>query len=236
MHTAITHFLKGIKALIYPHVCPSCMEVDLDEGDICCISCEMSFPGTGFESMAKNAAWQRFYGKIRFENAISAFYFSKNSRLERVIYRLKYGTDKDAGSFLGALTSRQLLKTPWIKDINLIVPVPLHKIKQSQRGYNQSQVISESISELTGISHSSANLIRSRYTQTQTKMHIQERINNVKGAFRLLRPDEFADKHILLVDDVLTTGSTFISCAEAIYNAQPTAHISFCSVLIRDEF
>jgi ComF family protein len=125
---------------------------------------------------------------------------------------LKYKGNRDAGHFLGVELGKSLKNAPLFNDIDFIVPVPLHPKREQKRGYNQSEVIARGMQEVLGTPLITDNLVRAVATTTQTKKSRQARWENVKDIFVLRNPDQFTNKHILLIDDVITTGSTLEAC------------------------
>ena len=138
-----------------------------------------------------------------------------NMSLPRTGYHLKYGGRKDLGEIMGRFMAAELLESGFFRGIDVIVPVPLHPRKQRIRGYNQSEYIARGIAAVTGLSLDTSSVVRKRHTETQTSKSAYERWENVDGMFRLDCPERFAGKHVLLVDDVLTTGATTTACADA---------------------
>ena len=143
-------------------------------------------------------------------------FWQEDSRLSGLIHQLKYNNKKEIGVLLGKLFGKDLTGSEFILPIDLIIPVPLHPQKQKERGFNQAETIAHGLSEATSIPVSSGNLVRSIFNPTQTQRTKTQRWENVKGIFDLLHPSLYAGKHILLVDDIITTGSTLEACAHAL--------------------
>ena len=157
-----------------------------------------------------------FWGKIPLEHATSCFFYHKGSDFRRILHQLKYGGRKDLGEVMGRFMAEELSATGFFSDVDIIVPVPLHPRKQKMRGYNQSECIARGVSAVTGIPVDTASVARMRHTETQTRKSSYERWENVDGIFCLRCTDAFARKHVLIIDDVLTTGATTTACADAL--------------------
>jgi len=182
-------------------------------------------PHTGYEHVADNPVARIFWGRVHLEAVTACYFFSKRGKVQQLIHELKYKKNRDAGHFLGVETGKTIQQTRWGKQIDQIVPVPLHPKKQRIRGYNQSEVLAYGIREATGIAVATNNLVRTVASETQTKKSREARWENVKDIFSLLHPEQIEGKHILLVDDVITTGSTIESCVHTLKQA-PNVRIS----------
>ena len=205
---------KGIVHLFFPNLCDGCRSPLLNSEEVICLNCETHLSRTNFHHIHSNETALRLSGRIPFEHATSLAYFTSDGLLQHLIHGLKYADKKKNGIFLGKEIGNAIHKLNW--DIDTIVPVPLHKRKQAKRGYNQSEIIANGISEILKIQVISNALIRTRNTETQTDKTREQRIENVKDAFELKRPELVKGKHLLIVDDVLTTGATLESCALAL--------------------
>ncbi len=170
-------------------------------------------PKTGFHLQPDNPVNRLFYGITRVEYATALFYFIKGSKFRSLIHSLKYGGRADIGKELGNLLGIEL-KGSCFSDIDCIVPVPLHPAKKRSRGYNQSEMIADGTGTSLTKPVVKSVLVRSVYTVTQTRKSVEERRENVKEAFCLKDPDLLQGNHILLVDDVVTTGSTLTACTD----------------------
>lgn len=157
---------------------------------------------------------QLFWGKVEIEHAAALYHFSKSSRLQQVIHQLKYKGRKDIGFTLGKLLGKELSQSSLYQNIDIIIPVPLYKKKKNKRGYNQSEEIAKGVSEEMNVPLNTSILIRKAFTTTQTRKKRFERWENVKEVFTIQNLSTLKNKHILLIDDVCTTGSTLVACAE----------------------
>lgn len=173
-------------------------------------------PRTNFHSLEGNRAEQLFWGHIPIEKATSFLHYSKGSPYRKILYHLKYYNCKELGAHMGRIIASELNSSGFFNGVDILIPVPLHKQKEKDRGYNQSEWIAKGISQITGIPLSAGSLIRTVPTSTQTRKSTFERRENVQSAFTSLVNNNLHEKHVLLIDDVLTTGATLSSCALAI--------------------
>ena len=211
-------WLDSILNLFYPRVCAACGETLLRTEDTVCLKCRHTLPRTGYEHNPDNPLAQLFYGRVRLHAVTSCFFFAKSGKVQHLVHQLKYKGNKYAGMFLGEQIGESIKDVPQFQGIDYLIPVPLHPKRERQRGYNQSLVIALGIHEVTGIPVADKYLIRSVYTATQTHKTAEERFQNVKDIFEARFPEELQGKHVLLIDDVLTTGATLEACAHALEN------------------
>ncbi|GAA6244045.1 ComF family protein [Bacteroides fragilis] len=157
-----------------------------------------------------------FWGRIPgLKRASSFLFYRKGSDFRRILHLLKYGGYKELGEVMGRYMAAELSSGGFFDGVDMIIPVPLHRKKQKLRGYNQSEWIARGIASVTGIPLCAECMIREKNTETQTRKSTFERWENVEGIFRICDTVHFEGKHVLLVDDVLTTGATTVACASA---------------------
>lgn len=202
--------------LFYPNLCQSCGNTLLTGESIICLQCRYEIPKTHFVSEKDNFVEHIFWGRVNLEHASAYYYFHKGSKFQDLIHNLKYKGAKEIGFELGKMYGQEMKNAPAYQNIDFVVPVPLHPKREKKRGYNQSDWIAKGISEVTGIAIDNKNLYRSVETETQTKKSRFERWQNVDNIFKIRDEKLFENKHILIVDDVVTTGSTFEACANAV--------------------
>lgn len=202
--------------LFFPDSCVVCGVKLLSPEECICLGCISKLPKTNNFKEEGNAAEMLMAGRLPFERIASFCVYSKGGMLPPLVYRLKYHHKKEIGVLLGRIYGKDLKGSDFIRSVDVIVPVPLHPKKEKERGYNQAEMIAAGLSLATAIPMSTGNLIRSVYNPTQTKRTKTQRWENVKGVFSVKHPPEFEDKHILLVDDVITTGSTLEACGLAL--------------------
>jgi ComF family protein len=225
--------LADIRNLFFPQVCPACGKVfDGGTGNgFLCTACQWDMPLTGYETLADNSVARRFDGLVPIENATAFVWFIHESGFRRVVHNFKYSGRWTLARDMGRWFGRTLAQTDGWGGIDAIVPVPLHIRKILKRGYNQSEYIAEGMSLPMGVPVERRAVVRrvNNRSQTETERHDQ-RWKNVEGIFAVHRPERLTGKHILLVDDVLTTGATIGSCAEAILAAVPDCRISIAAL------
>jgi ComF family protein len=202
--------------LFYPHICTGCGSDLLNDDQLLCLQCINNLPHTNFAQHANNPIEKIFWGRIPLVAAHSEFYFAKETLIQRLIHQLKYKGNQDIGYFLGGLMAKSLLNSNRFKNIDYLVPLPLYPEKERKRGFNQAAVICNGISASMHIPVMIGNVIRQRYTETQTKKHRRERWENVADSFLVKDPAILCNKNLLLVDDVITTGATLEACGHSI--------------------
>lgn len=205
--------VSDVLGLLYPSLCVTCGERLITGEQHVCFNCWNDLPLTNFHLEPENKVAQLFWGRVKLENATSFFSYKKGSRYQHLIHYIKYKGLKELGRETGQRFGYVLKESDVFMAVDLVVPVPLHPKKEKIRGYNQCFYIAGGMAEAMGKELSSDNLHRKIFTSTQTRKNRFERWQNVEGIFGLQRPEEFAGKHILLVDDVVTTGSTLEACA-----------------------
>ncbi len=213
-----TTFLKHIWAdfwyLFYPEICDACGKSLKFQEHILCTSCLVKIPRTNYHLDKESELAQVFWGRIPVENIAALMHFVKGSPYRKLIHKLKYKKRPDIGIFLGKELGAELYQSNVFSDVDIIVPVPLHKNRQKTRGYNQAEQIGIGLSESMKIPQNVTNLYRAISTNTQTKKGRFERWENVSSVFQIHDENLFKNKHILLVDDVITTGATIEACAQ----------------------
>ena len=215
-----TDFWHQLLDLLSPRLCVVCgRRLSLTE-QVLCVSCNMHLPRTAFHLTAyDNTLARLFWGIIPVERAAALFYYEADSKVNSIIYDLKYHDHPEIGSEMGRLMAVEFRKTGFFDGIDMIVPVPLARKRQWQRGYNQSLCIAKGISQVTGIPIYNKVVCRTKFVQSQTKIGRRDRQENVERVFRLKNPDVVRHRHILLVDDVITTGATMAACARELLKA-----------------
>ncbi|THG67997.1 ComF family protein [Bacteroides faecichinchillae] len=216
----IKDWLGSFLSLLFPRCCLLCGR-PLAKGEECiCTMCNINLPRTNYHLQEDNPVEQLFWGKVPLERATSFFFYRKGSDFRQILHQLKYGGRKELGATMGRYMASELLPSGFFKGIDVIIPVPLHKKKQQLRGYNQSEWIVRGIAAVTGISVNTESIIRRKNTETQTRKSTFERWENVDGIFELHSSEHLPGKHVLIVDDVLTTGATTVACASALMEVQ----------------
>jgi len=226
--SVINDIIEGFTGLFFPNVC-ACCSTGLLRGEECvCNHCLHELPSTNFYKEQDNPVAQIFWGRVMVEHATAGFFFLKGNKTQKLVHQLKYKGQKEMGTVLGREMGKHL-RNSWFNEIDLIAPVPLHPQKFRKRGYNQSEWIARGISEMLEKPIDSQTLIRRFYTETQTRKKHFERWENVNSGFGLVDTVSFEGRHILLIDDVITTGSTLEACIQAVLSA-PSAKVSVAAL------
>lgn len=212
MHT----WIHSLFYLIFPRYCAVCNNPISISEECICSTCNIHMPRTHYYSQLGNPMEKLFWGVMPIERAYAYFYYRKGSDYCHILHQLKYKGNKHIGEVMGRYMANEALDSGFFEGIDVIVPVPLHAKRLKKRGYNQSEWIARGIAKITGIPVHTAAVARSVHTETQTKKTLFERRENVREAFYLNNPELFANQHILLVDDVVTTGATTTACALAL--------------------
>ena len=181
-----------------------------------CLSCLYLLPKTHYENNPENPLAQTYWGQVDFHAVTAEYFFSKTGKVQHLLHQLKYQGNKDAGYFLGQQLGESIRNAEPFQGIDYLVPIPLHPKKEHLRGYNQSFVIAQGVEEKTGIPINKGVLIRKVYTSTQTRKSREERWDNVKEIFDVIDAEVFVSKHVLLIDDVLTTGATLMAAGSTL--------------------
>lgn len=205
--------LNSLINIFFPSLCLACGEPLNRYEQYLCLHCHHKLPKTHFHKDKENKLTEMFWGRIPIHSAAAYLYFIKASRVQHILHAFKYRNQKMVGVHLGELYGQELMKSPHFNTVDAILPVPLHPKKEYLRGYNQSRCFGLGLSKSMKIPLHD-NLIRSSFTHTQTKKSKYHRWANVSEAFELKNPNNYKHKHILIVDDVITTGATMESCAQ----------------------
>lgn len=213
---AINHLLD----ILFPRLCVVCGDALVQGEQHICLHCIDLMPRTRYHLQTDNPLEQLFFGKVTIERVTSLFYFAHHPGYRQLIHHIKYRDGKACARYMGQLAAREVVEGGLFTDIDAIIPVPLHPRRRAQRGFNQSEEIAQGISLQTGIPVWSDLLIRTKHNPTQTRKQREERWDNVKSIFHLSQPTKAVGRHLLLVDDVLTSGSTLEACARELLNAE----------------
>lgn len=210
--------ISHITRFLFPAHCLMCGD-QLSGDETCfCRHCLPRLPRTNFHLQADNPAEQLFFGKTAIEKAACYCYFEKGGAFRKAIHQFKYHDSPKTAFRLGKLFASELRITGWEGPIDILIPVPLHWIKQMHRGYNQSEWIARGLADVWHKPIYTHILKRERHTSTQTRKSFYDRYLNAGGSFRIRPTTALTGKHILLVDDVLTSGATLEACAQALHS------------------
>ncbi|HHB78388.1 MAG TPA: ComF family protein [Saprospiraceae bacterium] len=224
---------SGLLGLLYPRLCLSCgLELPPGEEKIC-LHCVADMHFTDYHLSLENHFSDRLFGRIPFYATSALLTFRKGGKTQPILHELKYKGNHQIGVELGRQHGRILQESPYFQQLDWILPVPLHIKKKRLRGYNQSAVYAQGLSEILQVPFSDHILIRKTFTETQTKKGKDERFQNVNSVFGVAQPKLIHQKHVLIVDDVMTTGATLESCANALLSAADV-RISFATIAIAE--
>ena len=208
--------------LFFPRICNACKEPLMDQENVMCMSCSLRLPQTNFHLRQDNPVAMVFWGRVRMEAATSFLFFNKGGRVQQLMHALKYRGNRKVGIHLGRLFGMVLTDAETFRETDLIIPVPLHPRKLHKRGYNQSEVIGQGLSLTMDKPLNTQSLSRIVHTASQTRKSRYSRWENVKDVFRVDHPEQVAGRHVLLIDDVLTTGATLEACASKLLEVENT--------------
>jgi ComF family protein len=208
--------ISNLIGLFYPNICLICNEnLNKSEQQIC-LKCMSEIPRTNFHLQKDNPVEKRFWGKADIQKATAFFFFTKGSPFQKLLHELKYRDNKEIGELMGSYAATDLLDDPDFAAVDFIIPIPLHPKKFVKRGYNQSELICNGLAKVFNKRVDTKTLRRIKENTTQTKKSVFERYENTAGIFEVVDTNVFANKHIMLVDDVLTTGSTIEAAIQAL--------------------
>jgi ComF family protein len=220
---------EALVHLFFPQICPGCQSDLVNSQQLICSDCMSTLPFTGFPEIPGNPVEKLFWGRSLIKHASSIFYFISDTPLQQIIHHIKYKNNPALGIYMGSLMGTALKKIYSKEKIDLMIPMPLHPKKQYERGYNQASLLCKGISETLNIPYREDLLLRQFNTDTQTKKSRIERWENIADAFELHEATCMQDKHILLIDDVITTGASTDACAEILLQKK-AASVSICSL------
>ena len=212
--------LANFVSLLYPELCVICGEPLVENEKFFCFSCFLKLPRTHYHLIPENQTINRFAGKVTLEKASSYFYYSKGGVAQKLIAEIKYKGNRNLGEWIGAHLAKDMISSGFFQGIDYLVPVPLHRSKEKKRGFNQAGKIAEGIARITHIPLEEDNVLRMKANTSQTKKGIFDRWMNTRNLFQLKNPELFNEKHILLIDDVLTTGSTLEALAQCLLKSE----------------
>lgn len=204
---------QDLLGLVFPDLCAACRVEYPPRGQRVCLDCKLALPLTDHHRVARNGMMLRMEGRVPLEAAAAMCHFHKDSPVQRLLHRIKYGGDREAALEMGRLYGQELVGQEAYREAEVVVPVPLHAARLHQRGYNQSAWFGRGLAAGLGCTCLEDALERVRATSTQTRKTLAERQANVASAFRLRDPAALEGRYVLLVDDVFTTGATLEACA-----------------------
>ena len=216
---------ESIINLFFPKVCSGCSSFLLSNENVICTVCRHDIPLTNHHLNFKNDAFKKFYGRIPVIHTSALFYFHKKGIVQELIHNLKYKGHEEIGAILGEWYAEDLKNIDSLKSVDEIIPVPLHRKKLKERGYNQVTAFGKALSSGLNIVYNDSLLIRNVYSKTQSKKNLLGRTEGIETIFDVSFTGKDHNKHFLLIDDVITTGATLEACSRALLKI-PGAKIS----------
>jgi len=216
---------QSVLNLFFPKACAGCNSILLSDEKVICTSCRHEIPLTNHHKTLNNEVFNKFYGRIDLEFAAAMFYFHKKGIVQEMIHKLKYKGHQEIGQLIGDWYAEELKSNTEIKSIDYIVPVPLHKKRLKERGYNQITTFGKTLSTNLNIPFNDNILVRNVYSKTQTKKTFLGRSEVIESVFGVSFDESHHNKHFLLIDDVITTGSTLEACCRELIKI-PGAKVS----------
>ncbi len=218
----IKEYIKDFTGLIYPKICYACNNVLYNNENTICTYCLYEMPETNFHNEENNPLSQVFWGRVSLEATTALFYYQKGCKVQKLMHEFKYRGKREIGIYAGKLLANKLKISEKWKDIECVLPVPLHPKKERQRGFNQSGVFAKGIATELEVNLIEDNLVREFHSKSQTRKARFQRWKNVETVYHIKNPKTLKNKNLLLVDDVITTGSTIEACTQKLLEIEGT--------------
>lgn len=219
----------AVADIAFPRVCAMCGRTLTVGEDVLCLHCRSTLPVTDMHLTSPNALEERLLGSVPLERAVAYCHYDRGAPYARLVQYAKYNSRPAVLRWLAQRYAVTLQATGFFDDIDVIMPVPMHYFKKMRRGYNQAEWVARGVGDVTGLPVVS-NLVAVRGHDTQTHRSSYARWENAQSLFRVERPGEIDGKHVLLVDDVITTGATILACGACVHQSSPTARLSAFAV------
>lgn len=219
----LSRCLHDLANLFFPHLCVGCGTVVSVPSEYLCIHCRINWPVTGFADRENNPVSQIFRERSAVRHAMAYCYFTKRSGVQELLHLLKYRDDKTVAVYIGNMMTEALINSSLYTDIDMIIPVPMHPKKEKIRGYNQTKLIADSIAKNWNGLEVCTAITKTSQTESQTKKSRWERWRNMQDRFVLQHPEKVANRNILLLDDVITTGATLEACTQVLLQGKPAS-------------
>ena len=198
--------------MLFPHVCTGCGNDIISTHNFLCLSCLNAMPETQFQFFLSNPVEKSFWGRMPLNAATAQYYFTKESLMQILLHELKYKGNRELGFYLGRLMGEQIIQSERFAGIEALIPLPLYPSRERKRGYNQSELLCCGMADVLMIPVITNAIARNKFTDSQTKKGRVERWKNMEGKFEIMNTDSVCNRHVLLVDDVITTGATMEAC------------------------
>lgn len=223
--------LSSLTNLFFPKICHACNTILKDNELGICVVCRHELPLTNYHFERPETVKKIFYGRVHLEAATALFYFHKSGRVQQMLHHLKYKGKEDLGRIFGNWLGAELLESPYFESIDVVIPVPVHFKKLKQRGYNQVALFAQQIAKVLNVSYLDDVLLKSTNTKTQVFQSREARFQSVDHSFYVQNINTIENKHILLVDDIITTGATIEACA-LVLNPEKKMRLSVATIAI----
>jgi ComF family protein len=223
MLTSLQKTAFDLLHFFYPHTCAGCGEALPSTTQFICVDCLIQLPETNFQHSAGNPVERLFYGRLKLRTAMASYFFSKKQALRHIIHAFKYEQNREVCIQMGKWMGVHIKNSERMLPIDFLIPIPVHSSREKKRGYNQALLLCEGIEQTTGIPILSNIVQRAKATETQTRKGRSERWKNVAAGFYIEDGSLLQQKHLLLIDDVITTGATIEACGSMILKAQPAS-------------
>jgi ComF family protein len=223
--------LSALINLFFPKICHACDVILIDNETDICVRCRHELPLTNYHFERPETVKKIFYGRVTLEAATALFYFHKNGRVQQLLHHLKYKGKEEIGRIFGNWLGVEILESPYFESIDIVIPVPIHPKKLKQRGYNQVALFAQQIAEVLNAMYVDDVLLKSINTKTQVFQSREARFQSVADSFYAQNLNTIGTKHILLVDDIITTGATIEACA-LVLNPENKIRLSVATIAI----
>jgi ComF family protein len=223
--------LSSVITLFFPKLCHACNTVLKDNEIDICVGCRHELPVTNYHFERPEIVKKIFYGRVQLEAATALFYFHKKGRVQQLLHHLKYQGDEDIGRVFGNWLGAELQESPYYESIDVVIPVPIHLKKLKQRGYNQATLFAQQIAKVLNVPYVDDVLLKSVNTKSQVFQSREARFQSVSHSFYAQNLNTVDNKHILLVDDIITTGATIEACA-LVLNPEKKVRLSVATLAI----
>lgn len=217
-------WLSDLLRMIFPDTCQVCGDALVDGEEVICLRCDVRLPRCDFHLHPDHPVSMRF-AALKVARIAAMFPYVRHNEFARMIQKSKYNGHPQIDRKLAEKFARELLPSGFFAGVDVLLPVPMHFWKQARRGFNQAEVIARGLSAVTGIPVAD-NLVLPRRHATQTRKSASQRMANASGRFNVVYPEELSGRHVLIVDDVITTGATILACADAVRRAAPAVTVS----------
>ena len=223
--------LSALINLFFPKICHACDVILIDNETDICVRCRHELPLTNYHFERPETVKKIFYGRVHLEAATALFYFHKSGRVQHLLHHLKYKGKEEIGRVFGNWLGAEILESPYFESIDIVIPVPIHSKKLKQRGYNQVTLFAQQIAKILNASYVDDVLLKSINTKTQVFQSREARFQSVADSFYTQNLNTIEAQHILLVDDIITTGATVEACA-LVLNPENKIRLSVATIAI----